>query len=605
MPLSTMSSGGNSVEAIQNELENLSGDVAIRALDQHITQADPQADQTHLRRLRELRNRYCPIATIPPELLGAIFMDAVRPPDNDYYAVVPWKERVAISSVCSNWRAVALDTAGFWVNFGVCTSPNFASMVARSKEMPISVRLSHLHPFDGSDLNSYNHDELSAAFSLLFKASRLQEFHILGDKEEIEYYLEHIPHDEPTPLLRSIIVQATVRHLPPSIPQHIIRIRKPLLRYLTLDTCEVPWPTPDGEPLLANLLHLHLLHTEPRPPSDILLDVLRASPGLLALQLEDTIPLDLDPTCDFSLIIPLDFLELYMITDTTALSTKMYTHTSHPRTTSLFIHVPQYARGISNDMIQEQHTISAFLDVHGLAAHSAAQRVLPRDDIDLSLSHVPGVRGVLLIHISSPTGMWTYQLVCTHANLAFALGALRVPGVLKNLVFETDSSVQGADWIGFFEKHGKEVEKVTFGEGFLNPGVLGALSARVDSRAIERPIFANQGSVSDVCKDQGQVILLPNLSLLVIHKVAVTESTYSSLLAMLRFRRDHGNPVRTVKIDRMQPALTDGMIGKLEEIVGAGGVIVRRESGQMNYAEHEIQVDRSGVIRPYSPDDLQ
>ncbi|TFL00149.1 hypothetical protein BDV98DRAFT_594325 [Pterulicium gracile] len=223
-------------------------------------------------------------------------------------------------------------------------------MVARSKELPVSARLG-LPDLTArrDDLNFDERlEELSVAHSLLFKASRLRELHVQGRREDVEFYLLRIS-DEPAPLLRSLVIQAQKAHFTINIPKYILSIQKPQLQFLTLDYCQVLWPTRNKRPLFSNLLHLNILRPRPRPPREMLLDILRASPDLLALRLESTIPLDLAPLDPKShSTISLACPQFYMVTDTNTLSTNLYTHISHPQTTETYVYVPEFARPVDD-----------------------------------------------------------------------------------------------------------------------------------------------------------------------------------------------------------------------------------------------------------------
>ena len=78
---------------------------------------------------------------LPPELLGAIFLEyaqTCREPASTATQVPPW---VAVSYVCQYWRDVALGYPNLWTRLFFVSSQWMAELLRRSKNVPLTIHV--------------------------------------------------------------------------------------------------------------------------------------------------------------------------------------------------------------------------------------------------------------------------------------------------------------------------------------------------------------------------------------------------------------------------------------------------------------------------------
>ncbi|KAF8868002.1 hypothetical protein BD779DRAFT_1393234, partial [Infundibulicybe gibba] len=86
--------------------------------------------------IRHCRNRFVPVARLPPEILSRIFVfnaRMVRPGDRVDVAR-------AISHVCRRWREIALDCPRLWPHINFEHGPRWLTrVIERSRSVPLSL----------------------------------------------------------------------------------------------------------------------------------------------------------------------------------------------------------------------------------------------------------------------------------------------------------------------------------------------------------------------------------------------------------------------------------------------------------------------------------
>lgn len=102
--------------------------------------------------LRSHRNRFAPIDRLPPEIFSYIFEYVVQPDsDRTVKSQKAATERIpemwallALSQVCSRWRAIALQTPTLWTHVDNRHEATLEAYLNRSGTMPL-----RLHMFPG------------------------------------------------------------------------------------------------------------------------------------------------------------------------------------------------------------------------------------------------------------------------------------------------------------------------------------------------------------------------------------------------------------------------------------------------------------------------
>lgn len=158
--------------------------------------------------------------------------ETLKPPQGKHeeFSYHNWSERVSLSSVCQQWRQVALQTPAFWAHLPPSASRHFEEMLSRSKQVPFSVRIR-------GEITEET-DGLGDALKSICVGTRLQEFHAYGSEEELECCLSFFPQG-PTPILTSLRMQSDAFYA--TVSRHVFMLPRPNLQRLRIDHCRVPW----------------------------------------------------------------------------------------------------------------------------------------------------------------------------------------------------------------------------------------------------------------------------------------------------------------------------------------------------------------------------
>ncbi|KAG2157752.1 uncharacterized protein EDB93DRAFT_1124440 [Suillus bovinus] len=218
-----------------------------------------EALEERMRALRTRRNNFSPISSIPPEILGAIFVHHVQqtqscyPLDNRF--VLLW---LKVGHICHHWREVALGTPELWATPFLNSSRVTEEMLMRSKMAPFKLNLRRGLEY-----------RMEAVQMVLMNIERLQ---------EVSSYS--------APKLRSLLLEAGSSQTPRiAIPTSFLA---PNLRSLQIKYCDISW----SSSILTGLtvLSIEKLSPEYLPTLDELISALRRMPALHTLELDDALP---------------------------------------------------------------------------------------------------------------------------------------------------------------------------------------------------------------------------------------------------------------------------------------------------------------------------
>lgn len=124
--------------------------------------------EERMRALRMRRNSLSLISSIPPELLGTIFVhhaqqtQLLHSPDNS--DILSW---IIVGHICHQWREVALGTPELWATPFLNSSQATDEMLTRSKMAPLIVRVGWQYRMD-SIQKALMHTERLQVVSLVF-----------------------------------------------------------------------------------------------------------------------------------------------------------------------------------------------------------------------------------------------------------------------------------------------------------------------------------------------------------------------------------------------------------------------------------------------------
>ncbi|KIK48252.1 hypothetical protein CY34DRAFT_798348 [Suillus luteus UH-Slu-Lm8-n1] len=237
-----------------------------------------EAMEERMRALRTRRNNFSPISSIPPEILGTIFvqhaqqMQLLHVPDNP--AVLSW---LKVGHICRHWREVALGTPELWATPFLNSSRATEEMLMRSKMAPLNLRCGQ----------RYRMDSVQKA---LMHIDRLQEVSLPFLNGGITYrwvmeFLNKLSSCS-APRLQSLSLEEEfAQTLRIAIP---ISFVAPNLRSLQLKYCNLSW----ASSVLTGLTVLNIKKLSPEclPTLEELISALRRMPGLRFLELEDALP---------------------------------------------------------------------------------------------------------------------------------------------------------------------------------------------------------------------------------------------------------------------------------------------------------------------------
>ncbi|KAI0054960.1 hypothetical protein BV25DRAFT_1922218 [Artomyces pyxidatus] len=225
----------------------------------------------------------CSIAQLPVEILGRIF-NLCRCPDKERYragdCLTPL---LAVTHVCSHWRDVALSSAYLWTGISVHNESLMEAMLARSKELPISLVMDNKW-----GTGQVNGDRLAVACTRHHIIPRIKELRYLGFS--LHPFLETVFEKEAN-LLESLTFVSHLHYNPPR-PNDLalfLGTAFPRLKKLKLVRCCVGWQSPLlFSPSLTELKIYCELQTL-RPSLSQIHDVLSSLPGLMTLVLVDVV----------------------------------------------------------------------------------------------------------------------------------------------------------------------------------------------------------------------------------------------------------------------------------------------------------------------------
>ncbi|KAH7912428.1 hypothetical protein BJ138DRAFT_795388 [Hygrophoropsis aurantiaca] len=255
-------------EASIRTQEQIERDVSLpsqRALDLH-----PQRDAVTC------------ISSLPPELLAEIFMDYARQVYNKKRGKYPRPSSlmwIQVTHVCRHWRQVALSFPDLWTLL-VLESPSWTEqMLIRSKMAPLVIEV---------DLRHLTLQLMETANKAFKHISRVRELRLTTSQRAAGKAMALLI--GPAPLLESLALSET---LFTTVTSHsatadLFSGQTPNLRKVTLESCEIMWPSS----LLANLIHLDISHLKLsfRPSLSQLLTSLDRMPALRRCTLKDALP---------------------------------------------------------------------------------------------------------------------------------------------------------------------------------------------------------------------------------------------------------------------------------------------------------------------------
>ncbi|KAG2757078.1 hypothetical protein P692DRAFT_20790170 [Suillus brevipes Sb2] len=236
------------------------------------------AMEERMRALRTRRNNFSPISSIPPEILGTIFvqhaqqMQLLHVPDNP--AVLSW---LKVGHICRHWREVALGTPELWATPFLNSSRATEEMLMRSKMAPLNLRCGQ----------RYRMDSVQKA---LMHIDRLQEVSLpfLNGGMTYRWVMEFLNKLSScsAPKLQSLSLEEEfAQTLRIAIPTSFVA---PNLRSLQLKYCDLSW----ASSVLTGLTSLNIKKLSPEclPTLEELISALRRMPSLRFLELEDALP---------------------------------------------------------------------------------------------------------------------------------------------------------------------------------------------------------------------------------------------------------------------------------------------------------------------------
>ncbi|TFL05945.1 hypothetical protein BDV98DRAFT_241485 [Pterulicium gracile] len=219
-------------------------------------------------------------------------------PDLEYYAV-SWKTHVYYTSMCRDWRETLSSCPAYWAGIHLWPCKHLKKMVARSKKLPVVVRM-NLEQYIGAEPTK---SQLAQILPTL--KDRLVEFHFKSHAHEsltVPKLWASLPKGE-APLLKPFKLHlSNGGPCMPKIPTSALSFHRPILQHLALGGCQIDWDalksTKGSCVGTQNFVTLHLHRIQPPPSRDILLSILRSSPKLESLRPERVIPHDFDTSHD-------------------------------------------------------------------------------------------------------------------------------------------------------------------------------------------------------------------------------------------------------------------------------------------------------------------
>ncbi|KAG2343939.1 hypothetical protein BDR05DRAFT_1059218 [Suillus weaverae] len=237
-----------------------------------------EALEEKMRALRTRRNSFSPISSIPPEILGAIFVHHAQQtqllyaPDDP--AVLSW---LNVGHICRHWREVAIGTLELWATPFLNSSQATEEMLTRSKMAPINLRSGPRYRMD-SVQKTLMHIERLQEVSLPFLNGGMTYRCIMEFLNKLSSCS--------APKLQSLLLEEEfAQTLRIAIPTSFLA---PNLRSLQIKYCDLSW----ASSVLTGLTVLDIKNLSPEclPTLDELISALRRMPALHTLELEDALP---------------------------------------------------------------------------------------------------------------------------------------------------------------------------------------------------------------------------------------------------------------------------------------------------------------------------
>jgi hypothetical protein len=235
-----------------------------------------------MRSLRTRRNSLSPISSVPPEILGAIFVHHVQQTQllhaPDTPAVLSW---LKIGHVCHHWREVTLGTPELWATPFLNSLRATEEMLSRSKMVPLKLKTGRRYRMDCVQKTLVHIERLQEVSLPFFN-------HVFENGATyrcIAEFLDKLSSCS-APKLQSLLFEVGFQQtprivIPSSFPA-------PNLRSLQIKHCDLSW----ASSVLTGLTVLSIKNLSPEclPTLDQLISALRRMPALHTLELEDALP---------------------------------------------------------------------------------------------------------------------------------------------------------------------------------------------------------------------------------------------------------------------------------------------------------------------------
>ncbi|KAF8552418.1 hypothetical protein OG21DRAFT_128585 [Imleria badia] len=141
--------------------------------------------------LRTQRNALSPISRLPLEILASIFIHYARSCQKTQRGIPDW---VNVARVCRHWRDVALNCSTLWSFLFVSSKHCTDELLARSKRVPLKVRVDSEYPKQSRELNLLE--------KVALQADRIQDLCLRLARREAERILSLL--SSPAPLLETL-----------------------------------------------------------------------------------------------------------------------------------------------------------------------------------------------------------------------------------------------------------------------------------------------------------------------------------------------------------------------------------------------------------------
>lgn len=494
------------------------------------------------------------IRGLPPELLAHIFT---------YVALPPNAALIAVTHVCRNFRAVALDHAILWSRIQVHTIPQMEAFLARSKFSLLDITV----PSPSSWSPRLN-DSLSMLLSRVM--DRLRSFEIdvgLCDAAAVARIIANFV-GRPAPHLQKLYVldrgyTKLTRGVLPKDKQelnifHILdgdgyRSATPSLRSLRL----APIWVPCNSGIFRGLSHLELRNMKWRVPSPTqmqLLGILRACPTLETLTLELTRIEDDGPREETESIIPLPLLsKLIMIHHSPSNFANLLSYLALPPTTRFEL----------DTWLAHRLQGSNFCDCAifpDRREHLPMLRALP--GVELTVNLVYSRARFDLFSSTTCNEAHHVAAIFVRADTLYSIGFC----IQATMVATAEQFKYRGDW-----------HQRSFGETYRWNNTF-QVAARLRTLRLVNPLeeeLVDALAALSSCARERTTLVCPQLTDLELYRIPISLQTQASILDFVACRAEAGVPITRIVFGRTsvtQPA------GFLEKVVELGVEVVSRPS---------------------------